>query len=60
MSLTNNDYKILAIDLDGTTLDNGVLSPVVEETLGRIVDEGTEVAIATGRSLPTVPMCIRS
>ena len=60
MALSNNDYKILAIDLDGTTLDNGVLSKVVEDTLARIVEEGTEVAIATGRSLPTVPMCIRS
>jgi len=60
MTLTNKDYKILAIDLDGTTLDNGVLSPVVEETLARLVEEGTDVAIATGRSLPTVPMCIRS
>ena len=60
MSQINKEYKILALDLDGTMLNNGVLSPVVEETLAKIVAGGTEVAIATGRSLPTVPACVRS
>jgi len=59
MSFCKDKFKILALDLDGTMLDNGKLSPVVEETLAKIVDRGTEIAIATGRSLTTVPLVVR-
>jgi Cof subfamily protein (haloacid dehalogenase superfamily) len=60
MSFNRNKYKLLAIDLDGTMLNNGVLFPAVEEKLAEIAAKGVEIAIATGRSLPTVPICVRS
>ena len=60
MTLDINQYKVIALDLDGTMLNNGLLSPKVDETLAKIVEQGVEVAIATGRSLPTVPLCVRS
>ena len=60
MGLGKNSYKIVALDLDGTMLHNGVLSSVVEETLIEIASKGVEIAIATGRSLPTVPESVRS
>ncbi len=48
------DRKLIAIDLDGTTLNNqSVLTPETEQTLKKLTDQGHIVAIATGRPYRT-------
>ncbi len=46
----SNKYKILALDLDGTTLkSDNTLSPVVRSALLQVIDSGVEVVVASGR-----------
>ena len=46
--------KLIAIDLDGTTLNNqSVLTTETEQTLKKLTDEGHIIAIATGRPYRT-------
>ena len=42
--------KLIAIDLDGTTLNaQSLISPKTEQTLKKAIDNGHYVSIATGR-----------
>lgn len=51
----NNKYEIIAIDLDGTALnDNHEFSLKTIDTLKHFSDKGIQVIIATGRSMPSV------
>ncbi len=44
------DRKLIAIDLDGTTLNNqSVLTQKTEETIRKVIEQGHIVSIATGR-----------
>lgn len=46
--------KLIAIDLDGTTLNNqSILTPETEQTLKKLADKGHIIAIATGRPYRT-------
>lgn len=48
------DRKLIAIDLDGTTLnDNSQITPETKQTIERIVAQGHIVSIATGRPYRT-------
>jgi Cof subfamily protein (haloacid dehalogenase superfamily) len=51
----HRDIKLLAIDLDGTTVQHDTeISPRVLATLRRAMDAGVRVVIATGRNIPGV------
>jgi hydroxymethylpyrimidine pyrophosphatase-like HAD family hydrolase len=52
---------LVALDVDGTVLGHdGSLSPAVTEMVGRVLDAGVQVVIATGRSMhATLPVCDR-
>lgn len=48
------DRKLIAIDLDGTTLNNdSQITPITKQTIARIVERGHIVSIATGRPYRT-------
>ena len=50
----DKNKKLIAIDLDGTTLDNhSILTSETEQTLKALRDEGHIIAIATGRPYRT-------
>ncbi len=55
----SRDYRMAVFDLDGTLLDQGVLSETARQLLPRLQEADVEVVVATGRSLPMVPKCIR-
>ena len=53
------DVKLIALDLDGTTLRKGsVLSENTKEALEAAIDKGVHVVIATGRTFTALPECI--
>ncbi len=54
-----NKIKLLALDLDGTTLNSSnTLSSAVKSALEKAVDSGIAVAIATGRPFNSIPESI--
>lgn len=57
--VTMNKIKLLALDLDGTTLTSkNTLTPAVKSALEKAIANGITVAIATGRPLGTMPQSI--
>ena len=59
--MKNNEIKLLALDLDGTTLrSNNTLSDKVKNALDRAVANGITVVAASGRPYGTMPECITS
>lgn len=51
------DVKIIALDLDGTTLDkNGKLSEETKDALMTAMDNGVNVCIASGRAFDALPI----
>lgn len=54
-------YRMLALDLDETTLDeNGLLSPRTRKALGDAIDAGVILVVASGRSLTSLPAEIQA
>ena len=54
-----NKIKLLALDLDGTTLTSkNTLAPAVKSALEKAIENGIIIAIATGRPLGTMPQSI--
>ena len=54
-----NKIKLLALDLDGTTLTSkNTLAPAVKSALEKAIANGIIIAIATGRPLGTMPQSI--
>ena len=53
------NYKLLALDLDGTTLDAALnINPAVAQAIASAQAQGVRVTIATGRMFgSTVPFC---
>ena len=52
--------KCIALDLDGTTLNSsGELSIRTEAALLKAASQGIEIIVASGRSLASLPVCIR-
>ncbi len=52
MSTMNNKYKLVAIDIDGTTVDkNGLISEVNIDMIRRVVKQGVPVCLVTGRNI---------
>ncbi|MFC2020809.1 Cof-type HAD-IIB family hydrolase [Chloroflexota bacterium] len=50
--MTNNRYKLLVVDIDGTLLDkNGVISAEDAKALATAVDSGIRVSLSTGRAV---------
>ena len=48
-------YKLVAIDLDGTMLNNyGVVTENTQNTIKKIIAQGTEVIIASGRPIDSI------
>lgn len=59
MSATTWQPRLIALDVDGTLLDpqTQAISPAVRDAVRRVVDAGSHVVIATGRSmLGTLPV----
>lgn len=57
--VTMNKIKLLALDLDGTTLTSkNTLAPAVKSALEKAIENGIIIAIATGRPLGTMPQSI--
>ncbi len=57
---TNNSRKFVALDIDGTILDeNGVITPAVSQAVTEAVAAGHIVTIATGRSASTTIPVVR-
>lgn len=57
--VTMNKIKLLALDLDGTTLTSkNTLTPAVNSALEKAIANGITVAVATGRPLGTMPQSI--
>ncbi|WP_031557005.1 Cof-type HAD-IIB family hydrolase [Lachnospira multipara] len=53
------DVKIIALDLDGTTLDkNGKLSEETKDALMAAMDNGVNVCIASGRAFDALPIAV--
>ena len=53
------DIKLIALDLDGTTLRRGsILSDETKEALEEAIKKGVHVVIATGRTFASLPECI--
>lgn len=53
------DIKLIALDLDGTTLrSRSVLSDETKETLEKAIEKGVHVVIATGRTFASLPESI--
>lgn len=48
--------RIAAFDLDGTTLQDGYLSPAVEKALRTLAKMGIAVTVATGRDISQIPL----
>ena len=48
-------YKLVAIDLDGTMLDQyGEVTQNTKKTIKKLIDEGIEVVIASGRPIDSI------
>lgn len=53
------DIKLIALDLDGTTLRRGsILSDETKDALEKAIKKGVHVVIATGRTFASLPECI--
>lgn len=53
------NIKLIALDLDGTTLRKGaVLSEVTKNTLEEAIDKGVHVVVATGRTFYSLPEAV--
>lgn len=53
------DIKLIALDLDGTTLrSKSVLSEETKEALEAAIRKGVHVVVATGRTFTALPKCI--
>lgn len=53
------DIKLIALDLDGTTLRKGsILSDETKTALEEAIAKGVHVVIATGRTFASLPECI--
>lgn len=55
-----NNIQAVAIDLDGTLLDRGILYPAVTETLKQVAACGIHVIPATGRIRGLLPEALRA
>ncbi len=52
MDKVNNKYKLVAIDIDGTTVDKqGVISQTNIDMIRRVVSQGVPVCLVTGRNI---------
>ena len=48
-------YRLVAIDLDGTMLNSyGVVTENTQNTIKKIIEQGTEVIIASGRPIDSI------
>ena len=48
-------YKLVAIDLDGTMLNQyGIVTQNTKEKIKQVINQGTEVIIASGRPIDSV------
>lgn len=55
------DFKLIGLDLDGTTLDNrGKLSARTQKALENAYESGVHVVIATGRNFTALPDVLRN
>lgn len=50
-----NDIRMIALDLDGTTLTRGHISPRTRRALEAAIEKGVHVVIATGRVFSALP-----
>lgn len=59
--MNNKEIRLLALDLDGTTLrSNNTLSPVVKAAIERAIASGIEVVAASGRPCGSMPESVLS
>ena len=48
-------YKLIAVDLDGTLLDNyGIITENTKNTIKKVIENGTDVVIASGRPIDSI------
>lgn len=52
---TSSTFRIAVFDLDGTVLNNGIMSDTVEDALHKLRDNGIQVVVATGRDISQIP-----
>ena len=50
-----SDIRMIALDLDGTTLTRGHISPRTRRALEAAIEKGVHVVIATGRVFSALP-----
>ena len=51
-------YKLVAIDLDGTMLNQyGIITEETKDVIKKVQEKGTEVMIASGRAITSVKRC---
>jgi len=54
--MTDKKIKMVALDLDGTTLNNHkIISPRTTEAFRRAMEQGVHIVIATGRTFKSLP-----
>lgn len=59
IGIDNKNLKLIALDLDGTTLNSsGILTERTRTTIERAIEKGFKVVIATGRVRNTLPEAI--
>lgn len=55
LTLTSGPQTLVALDIDGTILGyDGSITPAVRAAIGALVEEGTHIVLATGRSVQAV------
>ncbi len=54
--LRPENIRIAAFDLDGTTLNQGVMSEAVENALRALARKGIDVVVSTGRDISQIPL----
>ena len=52
--------KLIALDLDGTTLTRNGLTRRTKETLEEAIENGLDVVIATGRPYSALPETVKT
>lgn len=61
MQSAHNQIKLIALDLDGTTLNSqGNISTFTRDTLLKLQDYGVHIVISTGRSFNSLPDSIKT
>ena len=55
-SFNPESIRIAAFDLDGTTLNEGVMSAEVENALAALTARGIAVVVSTGRDISQIPL----